>query len=66
MTTNQPPPATLQCGLNNQPNCYKESDTPHVERRTKQGKTRKAIMRCLMRYIAREIFNTLKPQLHLT
>jgi transposase len=38
----------------------------YVERRTKQGKTRKAIMRCLMRYIAREIFNTLKPQLRLT
>jgi transposase len=38
----------------------------YVERRTKQGKTRKAIIRCLMRYIAREIFNTLKPQLHLT
>jgi transposase len=38
----------------------------YFERRTKQGKTRKAIIRCLMRYIAREIFNTLKPQLHLT
>jgi transposase len=38
----------------------------YVERRTKQGKTRKAIMRCLMRYIAREFFNTLKPQLRLT
>ncbi len=38
----------------------------YLERRTKQGKTRKAIIRSLMRYIAREIFNTLKPQLRLT
>ena len=33
----------------------------YVQRRTKQGKPKKAIMRCLKRYIAREVFNTLKP-----
>ncbi len=38
----------------------------YVERRTKEGKSKKAIMRCLKRYIAREIFNTLKPTNHLT
>jgi transposase len=31
----------------------------YVERRTKEGKSKKAIIRCLKRYIAREIFNTL-------
>jgi transposase len=38
----------------------------YVERRTKEGKSKKAIMRCLKRYIAREIFNTLKPTNPLT
>jgi transposase len=38
----------------------------YVERRTKEGKPKKAIMRCLKRYIAREIFNTLKPTNPLT
>ena len=33
MTTNQQQPATLECGLNNQPLCCKESDTPQRSQR---------------------------------
>jgi hypothetical protein len=29
----------------------------YYERRTKEGKTRREIIRCLMRYAAREVFN---------
>lgn len=32
----------------------------YVTRRTKEGKTKKEIMRCLKRYVAREIYNTLR------
>lgn len=32
----------------------------YVARRTAEGKTKKEIMRCLKRYVAREIYNTLK------
>jgi hypothetical protein len=32
----------------------------YVERRTGEGKTKREIMRCLKRYIAREIFRLLK------
>jgi hypothetical protein len=28
----------------------------YVERRTKEGRTKKEIMRCLKRYVAREIY----------
>lgn len=31
----------------------------YVERRTKEGKTKKEIMRCLMRYVAREVYKCL-------
>ncbi len=31
----------------------------YVERRTKEGKTKKEIIRCLKRYIAREIYRIL-------
>lgn len=33
----------------------------YVERRTKDGKSKKEIIRCLKRYIAREIYNLLNP-----
>ena len=39
------------------------SDQPtkdYVERRTKQGKSKKDIIRCLKRYIAREVYQDLK------
>jgi hypothetical protein len=32
----------------------------YVERRTAEGKTKREIMRCLKRYIAREIFRLLR------
>lgn len=38
----------------------------YVERRTKEGKTKKEIMRCLKRYIAREVFNALNTPRPLT
>ena len=31
----------------------------YVDRRTKQGKSKKHIIRCLKRYIAREVYNAL-------
>ena len=31
----------------------------YVERRTKEGKTTKEIMRCLKRYVAREVYRSL-------
>jgi transposase len=31
----------------------------YVERRTKEGKTTKEIMRCLKRYVAREVYKSL-------
>jgi hypothetical protein len=34
----------------------------YVERRTKEGKTRKEIMRCLNRYVAREMYKLLAEQ----
>ncbi len=33
----------------------------YVERRTKEGKSKKEIIRCLKRYIAREIYDQLNP-----
>jgi transposase len=33
----------------------------YVERRVKEGKSKGAIMRCLKRYVAREVFNQLPP-----
>lgn len=38
----------------------------YVERRTQQGKTKKAIMRCLKRYIVREVFNSMHLRTCLT
>jgi transposase len=35
----------------------------YVERRTSEGKTKKEIIRCLKRYIAREIHATLRDDL---
>jgi transposase len=34
----------------------------YVARRTAEGKTRKEIMRCLQRYVAREIYKALVTQ----
>ena len=38
----------------------------YVERRTQQGKSKKAIMRCLKRYITREVFNSMHQRSCLT
>jgi transposase len=38
----------------------------YVERRTQQGKSKKAIMRCLKRYVTREVFNSIKRTPSLT
>lgn len=35
----------------------------YAERRTTEGKTKKEIMRCLKRYIAREVYATLRADL---
>jgi hypothetical protein len=35
----------------------------YATRRTTEGKTKKEIMRCLKRYIAREVYNTLHADL---
>jgi transposase len=37
----------------------------YVQRRTREGKTKPEIMRCLKRYIAREVYNTLRADLTL-
>ncbi len=34
--------------------------TPYVERRLAEGKTKKEIMRCLKRYVAREVYPLLR------
>ena len=34
----------------------------YVERRTKEGKSKREIMRCLKRYVAREVYSLLAPQ----
>jgi transposase len=36
----------------------------YVKRRTQQGKTKLEIIRCLKRYVAREVYNTLRADLH--
>jgi len=38
----------------------------YAERRTTEGKTKKDIIRCLKRYIAREIYTTLRQDLNTT
>ena len=38
----------------------------YVQRRTQQGKSKKAIMRCLKRYIVREVFNSMQRTTSLT
>ncbi|MFM7733270.1 MAG: IS110 family transposase [Cyanobium sp.] len=40
--------------------CWHPATKEYVERRTGEGKTKREIMRCLKRYIAREIFRLLK------
>jgi transposase len=42
---------------------YCERTRAYVKRRTAEGKTQREIMRCLKRYIAREVFNTLRADL---
>jgi transposase len=42
---------------------YCERTRAYVKRRTAEGKTQREIMRCLKRYIAREIFNSLRADL---
>lgn len=38
-----------------------ERTQAYVVRRTAEGKSKRDIIRCLKRYIAREIYNALKP-----
>lgn len=40
---------------------YHEPTRAYIARRTLEGKSKKEIMRCLKRYLAREIFHQLKP-----
>jgi transposase len=42
---------------------YCERTRAYVTRRTAEGKTKREIMRCLKRYIAREVYNTLRADL---
>jgi len=42
---------------------YCQCTRTYVERRTAEGKTQREIMRCLKRYIAREVYNTLRADL---
>ena len=42
---------------------YCERTRAYVKRRTAEGKTKREIMRCLKRYIAREVYNTLRADL---
>jgi transposase len=42
---------------------YCDRTRAYVKRRTAEGKTQREIMRCLKRYIAREIFNSLRADL---
>ena len=42
---------------------YCERTRTYAKRRTAEGKTQREIMRCLKRYIAREIFNSLRADL---
>jgi pimeloyl-ACP methyl ester carboxylesterase len=42
---------------------YCERTRAYAERRTAEGKTQREIMRCLKRYIAREVFNSLRADL---
>ncbi len=42
---------------------YCDRTRAYVKRRTAEGKTQREIMRCLKRYIAREVFNSLRDDL---
>jgi len=42
---------------------YCERTRAYVTRRTAEGKTKRDIIRCLKRYIAREVYNTLRADL---
>jgi transposase len=42
---------------------YCQRTRAYVKRRTAEGKTQREIMRCLKRYIARELYNTLRADL---
>lgn len=42
---------------------YCERSRAYLERRTQEGKSKKAVIRCLKRYIARELFRTLRADL---
>jgi transposase len=43
---------------------YDERTRAYVERRTKQGKSKQHIIRCLKRYIAREVYNAIQADLN--
>jgi hypothetical protein len=42
---------------------YCKRTRAYAKRRTAEGKTQREIMRCLKRYIAREVYNTLRADL---
>ncbi len=43
--------------------CATERTRTYAERRAREGKSQREIMRCLKRYIAREVYNTLRADL---
>jgi transposase len=43
---------------------YRRRTRADAERRTQEGKSQREIMRCLKRYIAREVYNTLQADLN--
>ncbi|MFF4829903.1 hypothetical protein [Streptomyces sp. NPDC001312] len=43
------------------PACAGTRTRDYVERRTAEGKTRREAIRCLKRYVAREIYQTINP-----
>ena len=42
---------------------FDPSTKAYVERRTNEGKSKREIIRCLKRYVAREVFTALKNDL---
>ena len=43
---------------------YCERTKTYYQRRTTEGRSRPEIMRCLKRYVAREVFHTLRADMH--
>lgn len=46
--------------------CYEERTQNYVARRQREGKTKREAIRCVKRYIAREVYKILRDNPHLT